>query len=103
MTMQGKKKREKEKIECANTVELISCIVHGLRNDKGRPTMLYLVSRTYHPKADVAVGVNSRSFRPSAGRLRVALMTVAGVARWVMGVMGVDERDENGGMVEVCG
>lgn len=28
-------------------------------------------------------------------------MTVAGVARWVMGVDGRDERDGNGGMVEV--
>lgn len=40
------KKKKKEEINCATTVELISCIHYGMKNDKGRQTILYLVSRT---------------------------------------------------------
>lgn len=40
------KEKEKKKIQCATPVELLICMLQGLKNDKGRQTILYLVSRT---------------------------------------------------------
>ena len=40
------KEKEKKVIQCATLVQLLICMLQGLKNDKGRQTILYLVSRT---------------------------------------------------------